>query len=137
MGGANVSPYLCIDRVQSVSIIAPIQAVANGSAPTGIQLLFRAQLQSQYSTVYVGQVSYSWTFGDGGSSDTNDPLVSHTFLSPGTYTVSLSAIAPYSTVGTTYQLTIYDSKATPNCSTPFSINSIFQVLSMFRLLVTH
>ena len=50
--------------------------------PGTLQIHFNSTSTSQYDIT-----SYSWTFGDGGTSDNNDPY--HTYEEPGTYTVCL------------------------------------------------
>ncbi len=48
-------------------------------------------LQVQFSNSSTGATSYSWMFGDGGNSSSANP--SHTYTSPGSYTVLLTATA--------------------------------------------
>ena len=43
-------------------------------------------------SVSTGGSSYAWDFGDGGSSTAAEP--SHTYLAPGTFTVTLTATGP-------------------------------------------
>lgn len=43
------------------------------------------------------QTTWSWNFGDGGTSDNAQPT--HAFASPGTYTICLTAISMYETAG--------------------------------------
>jgi len=50
--------------------------------PGTLQVHFNSTSTSQYDIT-----SYSWTFGDGGTSDNNDPL--HTYDEPGVYVVCL------------------------------------------------
>lgn len=99
----------------AVAIQPPIQAATDASAPTGIDLVFKASITTQYNTTVVGDVSYVWNFGDGSrTSETRDPIISHTFLTPETYSISLRIIAPYSPADrVTYQLHVYKSKAIP------------------------
>ncbi len=49
---------------------------------------------SNSSLTTPGQNSYLWNFGDGNTS--NDPNPTHTYASPGTYTVSLTVLNPLS-----------------------------------------
>lgn len=55
--------------------------------------------------------------------NTTDPYVYHTYHSPGAYAMSVSARAAYSNVDATYHLEIYESKATPSCSTHIFIST--------------
>ena len=104
------------DVVTAVAIRPPIQAEANGSVPTGIQLVFKASITTHYNTTVVGDVTYIWDFGDGGQVlETSEVVISHTFQIPKTYTISLRVLAGYSLAdAATYKLTVYESKWTPD-----------------------
>jgi PKD repeat protein len=51
-----------------------------------------APLTVQFTDLSTNATSWSWTFGDGGSSTARHP--SHTYVNPDTYTVSLTATGP-------------------------------------------
>ena len=111
----SLSLSLCLDIIQSVLIKPPIQASGNGSVPTGISLIFRANKTTQYNTDIVESVTYTWLFGDGGQGEvTSEPIISHIFYAPGNYDITLSVVAAYSQGRqTTYTITVYESKAPP------------------------
>ena len=115
----------CTDVVTAVAIKPPIQAAADGSAPTGIDLVFKLSITTQYNTTVVGDVSYVWDFGDGsGTTETRDTFISHTFLTPKTYSVSLRVVAPYSQADkVAYQLHVYESKAITKTTPTYSKTS--------------
>lgn len=102
------------DTVTDVVIQPPVQAAESASAPTGIDLVFKASIKTQYNTKVIGDVSYVWDFGDGSGSTTTGNITSHTFGIPMTYNITVKIIAPYSSAEKrTYQLHVYESKATP------------------------
>ena len=106
----SLSLLLCLDIVQSVSIQPPIQASGNGSVPTGISLVFRANKITQYNTDIVESVTYRWSFGDGSQTEeTNETIISHVFYTPGNYVITLSVTA----ASTQITITVYESKAPP------------------------
>ena len=111
----SLSLLLCLDMIQSVLIMPPIQASGNGSVPTGISLVFRANKTTQYYTGIVEPVTYRWSFGDGSQTeDTIEPIISHVFYTPGNYNISLSVSPSHSQpTQTTYTITVYESKAPP------------------------
>ena len=81
--GGNSNP-----QTTSITVIPP--PVANFSAtPTS----GTAPLQVQFADASTGSVtSWSWVFGDGGTSTSQNP--SHIYSAPGTYTVSLTVSGP-------------------------------------------
>ena len=93
-----------------MSIIPPAQIVASGSVAAGVELVFGASLATVYETLDVGEVDYSWEFGDGTLSQTRDPHVSHTYESDGMFNVTLSVSSLSQTLATSYQLNVYMSK---------------------------
>ncbi len=106
---------LWLDIIQSLLIKPPIQASGNGSVPTGISLVFRANKTTQYGTDIVESVTYQWSFGDGSQTErTSEPIISHVFYAPGNYDITLLVLAAYSpTTPVTYRITVYESKAPP------------------------
>ena len=110
----SLSLSRCSDIIQSVSVRPPIQASGNGSVPTGISLIFRADKTTQYGTDVVESVTYRWSFGDSGrNEETSEPIISHIFYAAGTYTITLIVTARYSSTQTIYPITVYESKAPP------------------------
>jgi PKD repeat protein len=113
VSGYMNSPWL--DIIQSVLIKPPIQASGNGSVPTRISLVFRANKTTRYNTDIVESVTYQWSFGDGSQTEpTSEPIISHVFYAPGNYAITLSVVAAYSpSTQVTYRITVYESKAAP------------------------
>lgn len=71
-------------------------------------------LNVNFTNQSTGAASYSWTFGDGGTSTSANP--SHTYTSAGTYTVTLTAI---NTCGSDQMVrTNYITITTPPCDPP-------------------
>jgi PKD repeat protein len=68
----------------------PLSGSVNASPQSGIAgapVSFSASVTDPY-----GEPTYSWTFGDGGQA--TGPSVSHAYASPGTYTVTMTAVDP-------------------------------------------
>ncbi|MGO9690240.1 MAG: PKD domain-containing protein, partial [Syntrophobacteraceae bacterium] len=82
--GGNSNP-----QTTSITVVSP-PPVANFSAtPTS----GTAPLSVQFTDASTGPVTnWSWVFGDGGTSTSQDPI--YTYSTPGTYTVSLTATGP-------------------------------------------
>ncbi|MDG6931785.1 MAG: PKD domain-containing protein [Nitrososphaerota archaeon] len=79
-GNTAVSNYVTI-TVTTLPLFVSISAsTMSGNAPLTVQFY-------SYPRGGNGQYTYSWTFGDGGTSTSANP--SHTYSSPGTYYVSL------------------------------------------------
>ena len=78
-----------IDDVEIFTIVAaPPTCAFAGSPLTGV-----APLAVDFTDASVGNITgWSWDFGDGGSSTSQNP--SHSYTSAGTYTVSLSITGP-------------------------------------------
>lgn len=70
----------------SVAELVPQPPVAEFS---GTPTSGTAPLAVQFTDASTGATSWSWTFGDGGTSTAQNP--NHTYNDPGTYTVSLTA----------------------------------------------
>src|SRR5437667_1805764 len=86
------------------ALVAPVAPTADfsGSPTSGIVPL-QVQFTDQSLTGGAAITSWSWNFGDGGTSTTQNP--SHTYLVPGTYNVSLTAtnsVGPGSTTKNGY-----------------------------------
>lgn len=68
---------------------APIAAFGNGSAATGAPVTFDAS--ASRTNPAGGALTYRWDFGDGGTAGPlTTPLTTHTYVAPGTYTVTLT-----------------------------------------------
>ena len=91
-GGSNTKT-----RTSYVTVTAPSQPVQPVAAPTAdfsaTPTSGAAPLTVQFTNATTGSVtSWSWSFGDGGTSAEQNP--SHTYNSTGIYTVSLTATGP-------------------------------------------
>ena len=73
-----------------VAVAQPPVVTFTWNAASTCQLPYTVDFASAVSPA--GSYSYLWDFGDGGSATTADP--SHTYTSPGTYSVSLVATTP-------------------------------------------
>src|SRR5204862_399532 len=72
------------------ALVAPVAPTADFSgSPTSGTVPLQVQFTDQSLTGGAVITSWSWNFGDGGTSTTQNP--SHTYLVPGTYNVSLTA----------------------------------------------
>lgn len=66
---------------------APTAAFTVSSTPDGLTIIFDASASSSP----VGSIAnYSWDFGDGHTASTSNPLITHTYASPGSYLVTLT-----------------------------------------------
>jgi PKD repeat protein len=75
------------DITKAVDIITTPEAYfSSGDVCYGEEVVLMNQ-----STVTSGEITYLWDFGDGNSSDQESPV--HDYVEPGTYQVSLTAIA--------------------------------------------
>jgi hypothetical protein len=72
----------CFGGVTGVALLTG--SPTTGAAPLTVQFTARD---------IVGATSWSWTFGDGGTSDEQNPI--HIYAVPGTYTVELTVLAEY------------------------------------------
>lgn len=97
-GVYTVSLRVKENGVWSESEVKPGLITVNSTSPlqvkfTGAPLIGTPPLTVTFSNDTVGSVtSWQWNFGDGGSSTQPDPT--HTYMSVGDYTVSLSASGP-------------------------------------------
>jgi PKD repeat protein len=83
-----VSNGSCSDTTyQSIEILPPLPVAAFEGPAEGC-----VPLTVQFDNLSENHVYSSWSFGDGGSSNTTDP--SYTYYQPGTYTVSLIVTGP-------------------------------------------
>ena len=99
------NPFLRLRSVALVlSSLLSLAGLTRAQAPvadfSGVPTTGVAPLTVAFSDFTTGSVtSWSWTFGDGGTSTDQDP--SYTYVTPGTYTVTLSATGPGGTDGET------------------------------------
>jgi PKD repeat protein len=90
-------PLRALRSIGLFLLSASVASVAWAQAPiaqfSGAPLTGNAPLTVFFTDFSTGSInSRSWTFGDGGTSNLEDP--SHEYTSPGTYTVSLSVSGP-------------------------------------------
>ena len=55
------------------------------------ELVFRADLETESGSDYYTPVIYHWNFGDGVNMESLEPTVTHTYTTPGSWNVSVSA----------------------------------------------
>ena len=72
--------YITATKAASVPVVSFVTNVTSGSVPLSIQFLDSSSNSPN---------SWVWSFGDGGTSTSSTPV--HTYLSQGTYTVTLTA----------------------------------------------
>lgn len=72
-----------------ITVTAPVVTANFSGTPTSGEV----PLSVQFTDASTNATSWSWTFGDGGTSTAENP--SHTYTSPGTYDVSLVATGAY------------------------------------------
>jgi len=81
--GLDISPHTVVIHVDRNVEGNPPVAAFTADKTSGTE-----PLTVQFTDTTQSPTSWSWNFGDGGSSTVRNPA--HTFISPGTYTVSLS-----------------------------------------------
>ena len=89
-------------------IIPPIQLLAGDQLPAMLDLLFRAAVLTQFDTVFVGNVTYRWDFGDGhfvvGKSSV------HKYTVAGDYTIRCTVSNQLETVSNTLEVSVYEGR---------------------------
>jgi len=55
------------------------------------ELVFRADLETKSGSDYYTPVIYHWNFGDDVNMESSEPTVTHTYTTPGSWNVSVSA----------------------------------------------
>jgi PKD repeat protein len=81
-GGTNV-----LTRTNYIVVVAPVVAGFTGGSTNGV-----APLTVSFTNLSSGATNYSWAFGDGNLSSNANPT--NTYSSPGTYSVTLTAVGP-------------------------------------------
>jgi PKD repeat protein len=100
-----------VTQANYISVSAPPAANFTSNTTSG-----SAPLTVSFSDASTGSpTAWAWTFGDGGTS-TQGPLVSHSYASAGTYTVSLTVTGPGGSSSVTKSGYIIVSSAT--CTVP-------------------
>jgi len=80
-------------RGGGLDVVDPLLATINHPAPSGTGTLQTNTSYTFSADVTGGKepyVAYEWSFGDGTSASGSNPTPSHTYLAPGSYTVSLT-----------------------------------------------
>jgi outer membrane protein OmpA-like peptidoglycan-associated protein len=109
-------------RTMTVRVIAPARAeivsmTADPMSPdTQTPVRFSANVRGD------APISYQWNFGDGNTSTQQNPT--HTYATPGTYTVNLTATNPHGTDSRTMSITVRPFEA-PICAQITELNSVF------------
>ena len=116
----TVSTAHCTDDTTIVVAVSDLPAVA--FAPSSTTACDGATIQFTNSTT--GSNTYSWDFGDGGSSLATSP--SHTYTTPGVYTVTLTAAAAGGCSATQSLLNLITIRTTPVANFNAATTSICQ-----------
>jgi PKD repeat protein len=94
----------------SVTVLAASPPTAAFTAPSAAQTGQSATFDASQSQAASGAqiVNYHWSFGDGSTDDTQSATDTHTYASPGTYTVTLTVLDndTQSSTAVTQQITI-------------------------------
>lgn len=104
-GGSNsMSKTITVTQSSSSTPVASFTTdVSSGAAP----------LTVNFTSTSTGNItSYSWSFGDGGTSTAQNP--SHTYYSNGTYSASLTVSGPNGSNSTSKTITVSSSSQTTN-----------------------
>jgi PKD repeat protein len=110
--GLNTSPHnVVIQANRSVSGVAPVAAFS-ADVTSGTEPLTVTFTDASTNT----PTSWSWTFGDGGTSTLRNPV--HVYSDPGTYTVSLTVTnaAGSDTETKTGYITVYAAASAPTAA---------------------
>ena len=76
-----------------LTIQPPSLATAAREVPVAHELVFHSTLGTLYGTNLTGSLEYIWNFGDNESSMTGHAdTASHTYTTPGIYTITLNII---------------------------------------------
>jgi len=105
--------------VVTVNDVAPTVTLSDLVGTAGVPVNFAASTTDVSPAVQAAGFTYSWNFGDGGTSTVANP--SHTFGSAGTYTVTVTAKDEYGKTGTA-SLTMVVGKANSPATT-YSLTS--------------
>jgi PKD repeat protein len=100
----------------SVTVIPPTTAAFIASPPSGL-----APLDAAFTDASIGSpTSWDWDFGDGTSHAATRDVASHTFSSPGAYTVTLTASGPGGTSSISSTVTAYAPLSADFSASPWS-----------------
>ena len=106
----------------TVNDVAPTVSVTVPSGgEAGVAANFSASATDISPAVQAAGFTYSWNFGDGGT--TTGASSSHTFAAAGTYTVTVTAKDEYGTTGTATGSVIVVGPPTVNAGSAFSVNA--------------
>lgn len=121
----------CRDSVSAVLKNTPPAQAAFTSTPTNAEPIVLTQANINFDNQSQGALSYSWSFGDGFTSSSENPV--HQFNEPGTYTVNLTAYNGYDICPVNYALTYIilpdGTVFIPNSFSPNNdgINDLFEI----------
>lgn len=116
--------YIVVSKVAAMPVTGFVSSVTSGSQPLGVQFV---------DSSTNSPTSWAWSFGDGGTSTTENP--SHTYTTTGIFTVTLTSTnsAGSNTLSKAAYITVSPASTTPVASfsairtsgtTPFSVQFI-------------
>lgn len=97
------------DTLTGVDITAPIQ-ITGDQLPAMLNLIFGATVQTQYRSSFLGNVTYTWDFGDHSSPIMELPTT-HTFNHAGHYVINLTVSNQLVSVSGSLEVNVYEGEA--------------------------
>ena len=113
----------CKDSISQVVTVNPKPTVSFSVNSSPQCLKANSFILTNTSAIASGTISYSWTFGDGTNSTSQNPI--HTFAATGTYTIKLVATSDKGCKDSTIQTVVVN----PSPTASFSINDTAQCIS--------
>lgn len=92
-----------------VNITAPIQ-ISGNQLPAMLNLVFGATVQTQYYTSFLGNITYTWDFGDDSSPVVEFPTT-HTFQHAGHYIIILTVSNQLMSMSKSLEVNVYEGES--------------------------